>query len=62
MKRLRIILKAGAVFDVDISEDWNLEPDLVKFQPPPGEWTERLRYIQGDGIAAIIEVRASPGE
>jgi hypothetical protein len=62
MKRLRIVLTGGAMFDVDISDDWNLDPELVKFPPPPGEWTERLRFIKTGQIAAIVEARKTPEE
>jgi hypothetical protein len=62
MKRLRIALRGGAMFDVDISDDWNLDPELVKFPPPPGEGTERLRFIKTSEIAAIVEVRTTSGQ
>jgi hypothetical protein len=59
MKRLRIVFRGGAVVDVDISDDWNLDSDLMKFPPPSDLWTERFRYVSTADIVAIIEVRAT---
>jgi hypothetical protein len=62
MKRLRIVFRGGAVVDVDISHDWNLDSDLMKFPPPSDLWTERLRYVSAAEIVAIIEMRATVEE
>jgi hypothetical protein len=60
MRRLRIVFRGGATVDVDISDDWNLESDLMKFPPSSDMWTERLRYISTADVVAILEMRTLP--
>jgi hypothetical protein len=60
MKRLRIVFRGGATVDVDVSGDWNLESDLLRFPPPSDIWSERLRYLSSDDVVAIVELREPP--
>jgi hypothetical protein len=60
MKRLRIVFRGGAVVDVDVSSEWNLESDLLRFPPPSDIWSERLRYLSSDDVVAIVELREPP--
>jgi hypothetical protein len=62
MRRLRIVFRGGATVDVDISDDWNFESDLMKFPPPSELWSERLRYISTAEVVAIAELRSLPDE
>lgn len=57
MKRLRIVLRGGAIVDADIAGEWNLDTDLLKFPPPEDAWRERLRYLSTDDVVAIVELR-----
>jgi hypothetical protein len=57
MKRLRIVLRGGAIVDVDIAAEWNLDTDLLKFPPPEDAWQERLRYVSTEDVVAIVELR-----
>jgi hypothetical protein len=61
MKRLRIVLRGGAVIDADVAADWNLDSDLLKFPPPEDLWRERLRYLSTDDVIAIVEMREPAG-
>jgi len=62
MRRLRIVFRGGATVEVDISDEWNLDSDLMKFPPPADLWKERLRYLSDGDIVALIEVRSGPEE
>jgi hypothetical protein len=61
MKRLRIVLRGGAIVDADIGDEWNLDTDLLKFPPPEDAWRERLRYLSAEDVVAIIELREPHG-
>jgi hypothetical protein len=60
MKKLRIVMRGGAIVDADIAGDWNLDTDLLKFPPPEDLWRERLRYLSTQDVIAILEVREPP--
>ena len=57
MKRLRIVFRGGAVIDVDVGAEWNLDSDILRFPPPADLWAERLRYLSTDDVVAIVELR-----
>jgi hypothetical protein len=57
MKRLQIVMRGGAVIEADVSNEWNLDTDLLKFPPPDDLWKERLRYLSADDVVAIVELR-----
>jgi hypothetical protein len=61
VKRLRIVFRGGAVADVDIAAEWNLDTDLLKFPPPDDAWQERLRYLSTEDVIAIVELREPVG-
>jgi hypothetical protein len=61
MKRLRIVLRGGAIVDADIAGEWNLDTDLLKFPPPEDAWRERLRYLSTEDVVAIVELREPAG-
>jgi hypothetical protein len=61
MKRLRIVLRGGAIVDADIAGEWNLDTDLLKFPPPEDAWRERLRYLSTEDVVAIVEMREPAG-
>jgi hypothetical protein len=60
MKRLQIVMRGGAVIEADVSDEWNLDTNLLKFPPPDDLWQERLRYLSTDDVVAIVELREPP--
>jgi hypothetical protein len=60
MRRLKIIMRGGAVFETEVSSEWNQDTDLLKFPPPDDAWRERLRYVSTDDVVAIVELREPP--
>jgi hypothetical protein len=61
VKRLKIVLRGGAIVDADIGDEWNLDTDLLKFPPPDDAWRERLRYLAAEDVVAILELREPTG-
>jgi hypothetical protein len=61
MKKLRIVMRGGAVVDAEVGSEWNLDTDLLKFPPPEDLWQERLRYLSTEDVVAIVELREPAG-
>jgi hypothetical protein len=61
MRKLRIVMRGGATIDADVSSEWNLDTDLLKFPPPEDLWRERLRYLSTEDVVAIVELREPAG-
>jgi hypothetical protein len=61
MKKLKIVMRGGAVVEADVGGEWNLDTDLLKFPPPEDLWRERLRYLSTEDVIAIVELREPAG-